>query len=142
MYWSAEMYRIFGVNPAEVSSKRNLIREFIFPEDLPQYKQKLQELIKQEHPVEGRLRIRRANGKIAHCFYKASVIRQNDAAKIAGTFQDLTTLVEIQQDLEQAKQAAENPAATNPIFWHRPAMTSVSPCRRLISLSALCSARG
>ena len=116
MYWSAEMYRIFGVNPAEVSSKRNLISEFIFPEDLPQYKQKLQELIKQEHPVEGRLRIRRANGKIAHCFYKASVIRQNDAAKIAGTFQDLTTLVEIQQDLEQAKQAAEKSSRDKSYF--------------------------
>ena len=39
IYWSGEMFRIFGTSAASASPKRNLIRERMLKEDLPIYKE-------------------------------------------------------------------------------------------------------
>lgn len=105
--WSAEMFNIFGVQGKNISVKKNIIKEQIIKEDLPLYKEKLRLLLKQGQPVEGRVRIKRGNGNIAYCFFKASLIKHDEIQKIAGTFQDLTDLIEIQNALEKAKATAE-----------------------------------
>lgn len=107
IFWSAEMFNIFGVQGKNISVKRNIIKEQIVKEDLPLYKEKLRNLIKLGKPVEGMMRIKRSNGKVAHCFFKASLIKNEETHKIAGTFQDLTDLIEIQYALEAAKATAE-----------------------------------
>lgn len=107
IFWSAEMFRIFGVNAQNISMKKNIIKEQIIKEDLPIYKQKLRELLSSGNPVEGSVRIKRPNNKIAHCFFKADLLLHSDREKIAGTFQDLTDLIEIQHELEDAKQTAD-----------------------------------
>ncbi len=107
IYWSAEMYRIFGVEAKNVSVKRNIIREQVIAEDLPLYKQKIIELIKKRRPVEGMLRVRRPDGRLVHCLFKAGLVFEGEGQKVAGTFQDLTRLIEIQQALEKAKTEAE-----------------------------------
>lgn len=107
-YWSAEMYRIFGVNAAQVSVKKNLIREQLFKEDLPLYKQKISELLHSGRPVEGRVGLHRRNGTIAQCLFKAGLLIDSRGERIAGTFQDITPLAEIQQALELARNQAES----------------------------------
>lgn len=107
IFWSAEMYRIFGIDAKSVSMKRNIIREQILPEDLPIYKNKLKDLIKKGNPVEGQLRIRRKDGNISHCQFKASLIFDDRGERIAGTFQDLTHLVEVQLALEKSRERAD-----------------------------------
>lgn len=73
-YWSAEMYRIFGIDNPHISDKKNLIREQVFEEDFPIYKEKIAELLKQRHPVEGQVRVRRRDNTIAYCLFKAGLI--------------------------------------------------------------------
>lgn len=107
IYWSAEMFRIFGIDARKVSCKRNIIREQVIPEDLPIYKQKLKELLSTGETIEGQLRIYRHNQKKAYCQFKASLISDENGPKIAGTFQDITALVEIQLALENARKQAE-----------------------------------
>ena len=107
IYWSAEMYNIFGLSPQQVNYKRNVFKEHIYPEDLPQYKEQLQKLIKNKHPIEGRLRLLLPTKKIIYCSYKASIISTDNHPKIAGTFQDITSFIKAQQALEKAKYAAE-----------------------------------
>lgn len=107
IFWSAEMFRIFGLRGENISVKKNIIKQQVIKQDLPIYKEKLQQLVTGGKPVEGMLRIKRGNGKIAHCFFKAGLIKNDENHKIAGTFQDLTDLVEIQIALEAAKAAAE-----------------------------------
>ncbi len=106
-FWSSEMYKIFGITSQEIHQKKNLIREQILSEDLPMYKSKLDRLIKNGTPVEGMLRIRRKNGYIAYCLFKAGRISDEKKQRIAGTFQDISSLIEIQNSLEEAKQQAE-----------------------------------
>lgn len=106
-YWSAEMYRIFGLDAKNISHKRNLIRDQILEEDLPLYKKQITELVKNGHPVEGQVRVRRADRRIVYCLFKASIIYDNNGERIAGTFQDITPLVETQLQLKAAKQEAD-----------------------------------
>lgn len=107
IFWSSEMFRIFDVDARHISTKRNIIKEQIFSDDLPIYKSKLRELLKFGRPVEGRVRIKRRSGQITYCFFKADIIKLPNQSKIAGTFQDLTELLETQKALDKARQIAE-----------------------------------
>lgn len=107
LFWSAEMYRLFGLDAQKVSHKTNIIRSHIVKEDYPLYKEKLRELVTLGLPVEGNIRIKRADGKILFCSFKAGLICDCNCNKIAGIFQDLTQLIETQFELEQAKKEAE-----------------------------------
>lgn len=107
LYWSAEMYRLFGLNARSISHKKNIIREHILPEDYPLYRQKLHELIHTGEPVDGIFRLRRSDDSIIHCQFKAAVLNDGGHSKIAGIFQDVTQLIEMQQDLDKARRAAE-----------------------------------
>ena len=106
IFWSAEMFRIFNIDAAKTSAKNNIIKKGILPEDLPVYKQKLRDLLISGRPVEGTVRIKRKEGEIIDCWFRADLLhRQKD--KIAGTFQDLTELLNIQRKLEAAQKEAE-----------------------------------
>lgn len=107
IYWSKEMYRIFGVKHQNLSPHRNLIREQMLAEDIPLYKSKLKELLTKEQPVDGTLRLKRLDGKLIYCSFKASLIYENHRRLIAGTFQDITPMIETQQQLKQAQEKAE-----------------------------------
>ncbi len=106
-YWSAEIYRIFGVNPNNISEKRNLIRELVFPEDFILYKREIGNLLRHKKPVEGQIRIKRADGRLVYCLFKAGLVSFFEYERIAGVFQDISALAEIQQRLEKAKQYAD-----------------------------------
>lgn len=107
LYWSAQMYRLFGLDARSVSHKRNIIRDRILPEDYPLYHQKLHELVHSGKPVDGILRLRRSDDAVIYCTFKAAMLREGERNKIAGTFQDITKLIEMQKDLEKAKRSAE-----------------------------------
>jgi len=107
-YWSAEMYRIFGAETQQISSKKNLIREQVFFEDLPLYKQKLTQLLKKRENVEGQVRIRRVdNNETVYCQFKAGIMTYQKQSRIAGTFQNITPLINIQKQLEEARRRAD-----------------------------------
>ncbi|MBE6445254.1 MAG: PAS domain-containing protein [Alphaproteobacteria bacterium] len=115
-YWSAEMFRIFGLNSKHTSIKRNFIREFILPEDLPIYKHQLTKLLHNFEPVEGQIRIRRKNGEIVSCLFKADILVGDNKKRIVGTFQDITNLVYSQIELEKAHQEAKEACLSKDYF--------------------------
>lgn len=101
------MYRIFGLPEGRLSPRRNLIREQMLPEDIPLYKAKLRELLVRGRNVDGVLRLRRLDGRLIHCSFRAGLIYENHQRLIAGTFQDITAMIETQKELQHAKQQAE-----------------------------------
>lgn len=107
LYWSTEMYRLLGVDARYISHKQNMTRNYILPEDYPSYKHQLHEMIRTGEPAEGILRLRRADDKIIYCSYKSAFFRDGERNKIAGIFQNITKLIEMQQDLEKARESAE-----------------------------------
>ena len=107
LFWSDEMYKIFGETGKIHSPMRNLIKERMLQEDIPVYKAKLKELLKEEQPVEGILRLQTPDNKIIYCSFKAGIIYENHKKIIAGTFQDISSYIQIQQELQKAKKRAE-----------------------------------
>ena len=107
--WSSEMFRIFGISSHDLSVKKNIIREQMYKEDLPKYKDKLRKIMKTGQPEEGIVRIIRPDNKLIYCRYKADYMDYGrNHKKIMGTFQDLTELLEIQHALEKSKELAEH----------------------------------
>ncbi len=107
-YWSREMYRIFGYAKVIKSHKRNLIREGIFAEDFSFYKQQIKKLFSGARLVGGKIRLRRPDGEIAHCRFRAGFVMSGDKKKIAGTFQDITQEIKAKEELKAAKKKAED----------------------------------
>lgn len=106
--WSSEMFRIFGIKNPDISVKKNIIREQMHKEDLPRYKDKLRKILKTGQPEEGIVRILRSDNQMIYCRYMADYIHYDKYnRKIVGTFQDLTEFIEIQHELEAAKEKAE-----------------------------------
>ena len=105
--WSSEMFRIFGIENKNISNKKNIIQEQMCKEDLPRYKDNLRKIMRTGQPEEGVVRILRPDGKMVYCRYMADYINNDYNRKIMGTFQDLTDMLEIQQALVAAKNAAE-----------------------------------
>ena len=107
LYWSSEMYKIFGEKGPIISPMKNLIKERMLKEDIPLYKATLKELLKKQKTVEGTLRIYNHQHKLLYCAFKAGIIYENHKKLIAGTFQDITGYITIQQELNAAKRRAE-----------------------------------
>ena len=107
LFWSEEMYKIFGEEGKIHSPMRNLIKERMVQEDISIYKSKLKELLKTEKTVEGTLRLHGKKNKIIYCSFKAGIIYENHKKIIAGTFQDISQYINIQQELQAAKKKAE-----------------------------------
>ncbi len=106
-YWSDMMYAIFGLDSKNYINRRNLIREFIHPDDIYVYKNKLKELIKYDKDVSGQLRIILTNHSVKYCQFVASIIYKNGEPKIAGIFKDITDLVEEQIKLKNSKKVTD-----------------------------------
>ena len=115
-YWSKEMYRIFGVQRKIDYSHHNLIRELIFHDDLPIYKQKLKKLIQDEEPVSGLVRLKKKDNKIIYCQFNADRLVENDSLRIVGTFQDVSNLIERQKELEIAHEEAQKAVVARNYF--------------------------
>lgn len=109
-YWSKGMYDIFGLTNYNQTYKKNLIREFVHPEDIEIYKLKLKELIEEGHNVEGNIRIITPIGNLKYCHFIAGVLYENGDTKIVGVFNDITSLIENEQKLlkERDKIKEEN----------------------------------
>ncbi|MEA2624352.1 MAG: hypothetical protein QOD06_397 [Candidatus Binatota bacterium] len=104
--WSAEQYRLFGVEPADVSLDSNFVLDRVHPEDRPGLDRVIASMMIRGKPAEREVRIVRPDGKIRVCHARAAV--QVDAAgrpvRMIGTFQDVT---ERRREERERQQQAE-----------------------------------
>ena len=107
IFWSKEMFNIFGFTPDSLKFNRKIFREHVLEEDLDLYKEKLKRLLKKRIPIEGKLRIKTRHNTIKYCLFKANIIKENGVEKIAGIFQDISEFVLKQIELKSANQEAE-----------------------------------
>ncbi len=106
-YWSTEMYRLFGQIPHQKLKKHNIITEYMQKEDWQAYKQNIKNVLRRGTPTEGQARLQDKEGRIIYCQYNAGLLRENGKHKLAGTFQDISKLIETQNALKIAKEEAE-----------------------------------
>jgi PAS domain S-box-containing protein len=108
LQWSEEIYRIFGLHPAEFKPSVEAFKKAVHPEDLALLEEsELRAATTGVHDVVHR--IIRPNGDIrfVHELARAQLDDRGRVVQMAGTVQDVTELKLAEQAMQQAKEAAE-----------------------------------
>lgn len=99
IYWSAELYRIFGIEPQQHQSYKDLLK--IMPvEDAWRTREIIQSAIKNQQPFKIEHKIVRSDGAVREILEKAEIVTDSNGkiTKLIGTVQDITA----QKDFETA----------------------------------------
>jgi PAS domain S-box-containing protein len=107
VYWSSEIYRIFGLNPKKFFHRKNEVFKYASPDEVKTFRKKIINSIRTGSPNEGNACIVRKDGTYRHCYYRIQFINEHGNRRIVGTLQDLTKLINTQIELENAKKIAE-----------------------------------
>jgi PAS domain S-box-containing protein len=122
VWWSAETYRLFGVDPSEFVPSFEANARFIHPDDLGTYGEAFEHSLKTGEPLNFECRLVAKDGATRHCHARATLI-VDDAAKpsrFVGTLADVTE----RKRAEEVLRASEKRFAT--IFRANPAAIAMS----------------
>lgn len=92
VYWSDEIFRIFGISPTTFEANYEAFLSFVHPEDLDMVKDSMVQTLEQGQPYKLDHRIVLPDGQIRHVHEQAEVIRDDSGAAIrmVGTVVDIT----------------------------------------------------
>lgn len=107
--WSEELFRIFGLNPAEGEPNYKRIESLIHPDDREFWTTSLTEAIAGGKHHELEARIVRPDGAVRHICVKLQAINDDAGSliKFFGTVQDISDRKETEAALQKAVEAAE-----------------------------------
>jgi len=117
-YWSAEAFRIFGLEPDSNGPATDLFYKMIHPDDKELYKQRVNEAINQLTPSSFDLRIILPDGKIKfiRAIGKPFVNAAGKVTKLYGAIQDIDDHKHAEAELIKAKELAEQAAIAKSQF--------------------------
>lgn len=104
--WSQEVFRIFGIDPAEGEPTVDEYAQFIHPQDLAALYEMYARSAAQGTPFDLVYRILRSDGQICHVHSQAETARneQGQITKLFGTFQDITGQKQAEEKLQNAHE--------------------------------------
>lgn len=134
LFWSAETYRICGVDPSEPGPMLDQSYDLFVEEDRPRIRLLVERALAEGAPYEFRSRIRRPDGAIRHVLSRGEVDRDSVGAIVAvfGMIQDVTAQSEQERALDHARIAAEEAAAAARIASETDALTGLPNRRQLL----------
>ncbi len=108
-YWNESLYRLLGYSPGEVKPSFEVFLEMVHPEDRPAMMENLNNYLERGGEYYQELRMRHASGQYRVYASRARVRRDENGApvRMAGTVIDITERKRYEEELRQAKEAAE-----------------------------------
>lgn len=110
IFWSREIYQIFGLDPFQFSPGIDTVAQKIHPEDRADNKTQIATVIKKRQPATFEQRIYRPDGSLRylqiHC--RISDDRDSNDSTIVGTAQDITDQKLGEIEIQKAKKKAED----------------------------------
>src|SRR6202140_5207363 len=105
LYCSDEIYRIFGVNPADGIPSTETLMQRVHPDDRTRIRARIEEGVraKVEHSFEYRIMLPDGNVKYLHHLRRPVINDAGEVVEIIGTTMDITE----RKQAEEAKKAAE-----------------------------------
>jgi len=98
LWWSDEVYRIFGVDPEDFKATKGAFRSYVYPDDLPEVDARLRHAMATTAPYEVVHRVVRRNGGIRTVREQAEVMVGADGSqRLVGTVLDVTELKEAEE---------------------------------------------
>lgn len=104
-YWSEEISRIFGFNNKKTHPNYNDYKNQIHPDDYDSMFEKFNQAEKEKRGYSLSYRIKSLNGEVKYLEEKGyfELDKNNQAYKVIGTMQDITSSYLIKKDLEESK---------------------------------------
>lgn len=105
LYWSEEVYRIHGMDPASGPPDKETALTAYLPEDRPKVERAIAECLETREPFEFSLRIRRNDGEVRNVVSRGlpELDRKGEITALVGIFLDVT----LRQDVEQTRRVNE-----------------------------------
>ena len=109
LYWSDEVYRIFGLKPREFEATFEAFLDHIHPDDRERVNKAYTNSLKYQRPYEIIHRLKLADGTIKHVNEKCETYYDNNGAPVlsVGTVQDITKQVGIDKELARHRERKE-----------------------------------
>ncbi|NJD57607.1 MAG: PAS domain S-box protein [Nitrospirae bacterium] len=120
IFWSDELFRILGLDPAADKADFNMLLEMIHPDDRPALKKVVDETVRLSRPfsIDHRVILRNGTTKVLHA--EGEIIRGESQKQItlSGTAQDITSWKQQEQALVESEASYRNlfDSSTDGIF--------------------------
>ncbi|NUN22069.1 MAG: PAS domain-containing protein [Candidatus Jettenia caeni] len=113
LYWSDELYRIFGLSPDTFTPTYRVFLSFVHGDDRESVKKSLRESICKRKPYTNNLRIILPNGRIRIIHVQTEIIsnQRGKVVKMNGTVQDITEFKRIEDELRVLNESLEQRVA-------------------------------
>jgi PAS domain S-box-containing protein len=116
LYWSDEIYRIFGVDPATFDATYDAFLEFVHPQDRALVEAAVTATLERDEPYDVQHRIVTTAGEERVVHERAAVEREDgQAVEMVGTVQDVTDRVANRRERDALRAAAD--VTDDLIFW-------------------------
>jgi PAS domain S-box-containing protein len=92
VFWSDELFRLYGYEPGEVEPSLELVNERVHPEDRARIRERTARVFDNENPIGGEFRIQLADGTVRHVITTGEIERDADGEplSVVGAVQDVT----------------------------------------------------
>lgn len=116
VYWSDEMFEISGMPRSQFTPTYERYFQFIHPDDLPQYKAKIEEFIREKNELRIEYRLVRPDGTIVNIWMIATIERNADdkPLKVRGIAQDITERKAAEEALKESEDKFSKAFHANP----------------------------
>jgi PAS domain S-box-containing protein len=110
MYWSDEIYRIFGLNPQEFNATYDAFLSYVHPDDRNYVDETVKKASKEEqlYGIDYRIISAVEEERIVHAHIEAIFDEKNDSARMGGTLQDVTELKKAEEKIQILVNAVES----------------------------------
>ncbi len=124
--WSAETFRIFGLDPASPAPTIAEHIAQIHPDDRDRWATSIRQGFAEKRPYQFEMRIVRPDGEIRHVFVNGNPIfdTEGNAIRIFGTVLDISDRKQIEEELRRSKLFIETIADTSPQLLYLYDMTT------------------
>jgi PAS domain S-box-containing protein len=131
--WSDEVFRIYGLEPRKDGITQEEVIKFRHPDDDEHIKQQFAQAISTHEPLDISFRIILPDGIVRHLQVKAEVLTDsnNKAAKLFGTVQDITKIVEAEMVLQQKNKQLQQSNANLEEFAYVASHDMKEPLRKI-----------
>ncbi|MBF0352587.1 MAG: PAS domain S-box protein [SAR324 cluster bacterium] len=137
LYWSDQIYRIFGLEPQSFGATYEAFLENIHPEDREMVNEAYANSLAKQEPYEIVHRLLLKDGTLKYVRERCTTTYEDKGQPLhsLGTVQDVTDMVEMEQKLKRAQENAEQANRAKSVFLANMSHEIRNPLNSIVGLS-------